>query len=166
MATVLNVGLRIEAIAELTATTPHTGSVVDALNNGSAGERWTDGQGSAQCDRVYRASVTLAAAGSVSYNLLAAGGLTDAFGQAIDLDELKGLVIKCTSGLIKIDAPAANFLTIFADASDLFRIANGATFAMSWGAAGLDVTSSSKFDIVDLNGGSGSTYEIEFWGAQ
>jgi hypothetical protein len=150
-------------LADYQANTPHTGSVIESLTET---QRTTDGTGSAQADRVFRRSGVLAAAASHSYNTLAAGGLTDAYGQAIDLDELKGIMVKCTSGAIKIDAPAANFAGFFGTASDFVPVANGACWSMMFGATGLDVTVNSKFDIIDTAGGAGSTYEIIFWGAQ
>ncbi len=166
MATTLSVSLGISALADYTATTPHEGAVTEKLLNNTGGRQWTNGIASGQADRVYRKTGTLAAAATDSFNTLAAGALLDVYGQGIDLDELKGLVIKCTSGSIKLDAPAANFIGIFADASDLIKVPLDCTMAFDFGASGLDVTTNSKFDVVDLAGGAGSTYELMFWGAQ
>lgn len=166
MATVLNVSARLQVLANLQATSPHTGSVIEEFVNSTGGRQWVQGTTSGAADRVYHKSGTLSAAAVDSYNTLAAGSLLDVFAQAIDLDELKGIGVKCLTGSIKIEAPASAFIPIFTDATDLLNIPLGATFFMDFGAIGLDVTSGSKFDITDLAGGSGSTYELIFWGAQ
>ena len=41
----------------------------------------------------------------------------------------------------------------------------GDTWAINKGAAGLDVTTNSKFDITDTAGGAGSVVEVSFGGA-
>lgn len=165
MASSLSASLIIRAQAELVPSSPAAGAVLAELANATGGTFWTPGQGSGQIDRVYLASVSLTSGQTVNYNTLAAGSLLDALGQAIDLDELKGLVVKCTSGSIKIDAPAANFIGIFADASDLIRLSSGQTIAFDFGAGGLDVTTNSKWDIVET-ASSTASYTIMFWGAQ
>jgi len=136
------------------------GSVSLDLNNSPGGTRWTDGQASGEVDRVYRRVRTMTSGETQSYDLLAAGGLTDVLGRTIDADELKGLVLKCTSGSIALEAPASAFLPIFSDASDLILLAAGQTLAMDFGAAGLDVTSGSKFDIIEK---AASTAAYELW---
>lgn len=137
-----------------------TGTVRLDVANTTGGRRWTDGQASGQVDRVYRRVRSLTASQTHSYNLLAAGGLTDALGQAIDADELKGLVLRCTSGSIALEAPAAAFLPVFADATDLVKLSEGQTLAFDFGAAGLDVTSAASFDIVEQ---AASTAAYELW---
>ena len=160
MATSLSALLHIEAKAAVTATSPHTGDVREDLENATGGTRWTQGTASGQVGKCYRKTGSLAAGATDSFNLLAAGALEDVYGQTIDADELKGLVIKCTSGAIKLDAPAANFLPIFADASDVIKIQNGCTVAFDWGAAGLSLGSDAKFDIVETSGAATATYEL------
>ena len=160
MATTLSAMLHIDAKASVTATSPHAGDVREDLENATGGTRWTQGTGSGQVGKVYRKTGSLIAGGTDSYNLLAAGALEDVYGQSIDADELKGLVIKVTSGAIKIDAPAANFLPIFADASDVIKLQNGCTIAFDWGAAGLSLGSDAKFDIVESTGAATATYEL------
>ena len=165
MASSLSASLIIKAQAELVPSSPAAGAVLAELSNATGGTFWTPGQGSGQIDRVYLASVSLTSGQTVNYNTLAAGSLLDALGQAIDLDELKGLVVKCNTGSIKIDAPAANFIGIFSDASDLIRLTAGHVIAFDFSAAGLDVTTNSKWDIVET-ASSTASYTIMFWGAQ
>ena len=130
------------------------GELVLNIDNGSTGERWSTGTGSGEIDRILMRTRAITASATQSYNLLAAGSLTDALGQAIDADELKGLVVECVTGAIAIEAPAAAFLPIFADASGSILLSAGHYFAMSFGAAGLDVTAGASFDITDTSGTS------------
>ena len=160
MATSLSAMLHIEAKATLTATTPHTGDVREDLENASGGTRWTQGTASGQVGKVYRKNGSLSAGATDSFNLLAAGALEDVYGQTIDADELKGLVIKVTSGAVTLNAPAADFLPIFADASDLIKLQNGTTMAFDWGAGGLSLGTSAKFDLTETTGAATATYEL------
>lgn len=164
MATSLAVSLRIIAQADLTPSNPLVGAILAKLENATGGRYWTQGTSIGNADRVYLADVTLTSGQTVNYNTLAAGSLTDIAGQAIDLDELKGLVILCNTGAIKIDAPAANFIGIFADASDLIKLGAGNCIAFDFGPGGLDVTTNSKWDIVET-ASAAATYSIMFWGA-
>lgn len=136
------------------------GTVTQDLTNQTGGRRWTDGTGSGQVDRVYKRVRTMTSGETQSYDLLAAGSLTDALARAIDADELKGLVIKCTSGSIALEAPATGFIPIFSDATDLLLLSAGHTVAFEFGAAGVDVTSASKFDIVEK---AASTAAYTLW---
>jgi len=162
MATSLTAAITIDAKTTLSPDGPITGDKRGDLTGTS---RWKDGTGSGQVDRRYREDATLGAGATDSYNLLAAGGLTDDENQAIDLDELKMLAIKCTAGEITIEAPVANGLSIFKAAEDGIVLASGQRFGLDLGAAGIDVTTNSKFDVTD-SGGGGSTYSIVFAGAQ
>ena len=159
MATATSAVLHILASASVKSTSPHLGDITETLENTTGGTRWTDGTGSGQVDRAYRVTGSLGSGATNSYNLLAAGALLDVFGQAIDGDELKGMVIKVTSGTIALEAPAANFLGIFADATDLINLANGMTIAFDFGSTGLDITTNASFDIVE-KAASTATYEL------
>lgn len=125
--------------------------------------RWTEGNGSGQVQREFFEERALTAAATQSYNLLAAGSLTDRFGQAIDADEIKALIIKPVSGSFVLNMPAANGFGLMTDPTDLINIPSGG-ICMSWGAAGLDVTTNGKFDITDT--GAAGTYQIAFIVAQ
>ncbi len=165
MATSASAHLHIKLDAETLADSPHeTLPARDLLENAVGGERWTNGQGSGQIDRVYKVAGTLGAGATDNYNALAAGSLTDVYGQAIDLDELKGIVIRCLTGQITFEAPGASFLSCFKAAADGIVLVAGHSIGLSFGAGGIDVTANSTFDIDD-SGGAGSTYELEFIGA-
>ncbi len=167
MASNLSALLLISAEANIVPSSPYEGPGVRAtLNNGSSGARLTDGTGSGQADRVYRKSGTLAASATDTINLLAAGSLTDALGQAIDLDELKQLVVKCVTGSIKVVRPSSNGLTFFVAANDGINLSAGQTNATDFGAGGLALSTNATFEITDTAGGSGSTYELYLVGAQ
>lgn len=159
MATSVAAHLRILGLADITASSPYTLPVQAKLENATGGERWTNGIASGNVDRVYQVAGTLGAGGTDNYDLLAAGSLTDVFGQAIDADELKGIVVKCVTGEITLEAPVANGLGFFKAASDGVVLSAGQTIGVSFGAGGLDVTTNSKFDIDD-SGGAGSTYSL------
>jgi len=153
-----------ELAAELTINARTTLYGSDPITEGTAGDRlstrrWTQGIASGNVDRRYLVDGTLAGSATDSYNLLAAGSLTDDYGQAIDADELKGLVLKCVTGQITFLAPGANQLGCFNAAADGIILAAGQTMALDFGAGGLDVTVNSLFDVDD-SGGAGSTYEL------
>jgi hypothetical protein len=116
-------------------------------------------------DRVYQVDGTLTALQVAQYDVLAAGALTDVLGDAVDLDELKGFTLTCVTGSIKIVAPAANFLAVFAAAADALHLSVGQTLAFDFAAGGLAIGTSSKFNVVDTAGGVGSTYSLMFVGS-
>lgn len=164
MSTSLAVSLRIVAQADLTPSSPITGAILARLENATGGRYWTQGTGTGNASQCYLADVTLSSGQTVNYNTLAAGALLDTGGATVDLDELKGLIVLCNTGAIKIDATAANFIGIFADASDLIKIGAGQCVAFDFGPGGLDVTTNSKWDIVET-ASAAATYSIIFWGA-
>ena len=80
-----------------------------------------------------------------------------------------GKIGRVTSGQVQIAAPAANFLTIFSDASDVINmnaVAGLRAIALDFGPDGLDVSVNSKFDVIETSGAATATYEIEFVGAE
>lgn len=163
MATTASALLQILAHAELKAddsADPGAGGTLTMeVNNGTGGRRWSQGTGSGQVDRPYMRTRSMTSGQTHSYNLLAAGSLTDALGQTIDGDELKGLVLKCLTGTIAMEAPASAFLGIFSDATDLINLSAGQAVAFDFGATGLDITSAASFDIVE-KAASTATYEL------
>ncbi len=163
MATSLAASLRIDALASQTGDSPVTG---DRHANMKQTTHWTNGTGSGQVNRVYHENHTLSASATDSFNTLAAGSLTDIDGQAIDLDELKGFKIRCTSGSIEVAGTTGNPMPLFKAAGDAINLAAGQEFAANFGAAGLDVTTNSLFEVTDTAGGSGSAYTLWFTGAQ
>lgn len=156
----------LSTLAPATVSGPGGSSqaVAQNLRNAVRGESWTYGAGSGQVNQVFLDEVTVSSGATDNYNVLAAGAHLDVFGNTIDLDELKGLVIVPTSGSIRLEAPAANFLDIFDDASDLLDLVSSSVFCMAWGAGGIDVTTNSKFDITETTSAASATYLIAFWG--
>lgn len=173
MATAYSALMQIVLIAEetpdVTVDPGATGGLAVKVENANGGRRWSDGTGDGKIGRDYKRIRTIGAGGTDSYNTLAAGSLLTPNGAAIDLDELKGLVLKVTSGQIQLAAPAANFLGIFSDATDVINLnATGGLkcIALDFGSDGLDVTVNSTFDIIETSGAAGAVYELSFVGAE
>lgn len=162
MATSLASLVHIRALAELTPDSPLTGAVKGEI---VAQQLTTNGQGSGQADRAYFASRTLSASATHTYNVLAAGSLTDLLGQAIDLDEIKGLSVECLTGAIKVVGGASNALAAFTGAGDGLLLTAGQSMAVEWGAAGLAVGSNGTFEVTETSGSAAATYKILFIGA-
>ena len=154
----------LSVIASVTPASPRIGALLASLSVSTDGEKWTSGNGSGQADTVYIASGSLTSGGSVSYNTLAAGALLDIDKATVDLDELKGIMVVCLTGSIKVDAPAANFAPFFGTASDFIPLTAGECWVRTFGAVGRDVQTNSKWDIVET-ASSNATYTILFWGA-
>jgi|TARA_Y100000310_G_C20641918_1_gene794435 hypothetical protein len=159
MATSTAALVRIFGSANITATSPYSEPVKAELENATGGRRWKQGTGSGQVDRAYMADGSLGAGATDDYNLLAAGSLVDVYNQAIDADELKGVVIRCETGEIEFRGDAANALSMFTNASEGITLAAGQSAGFDLGAAGIDVTTDSKFEVFDSDGG-GSTYTL------
>lgn len=156
----LSARLHIKAAADLLPAAPHTKPVGHSIENAAGGQGWRNGQASGQVDRVLLANGSLSSGGTTAYDLLAAGSLTDVLGQAIDADELKGIVIKCLTGNIEVTGDATNPIGFFKAGSDGINIPTGATFAMDFGDAGLDVTTDSKFSVTESTSAAAATYQI------
>ena len=140
------------------------GDIIQKIRNAVGGESWTYGTGSGKVNQIHVDEVSVGSGATKNYNTLAAGAHLDVFGNTIDLDELKGLIIVPLTGSIRIDAPAANILAIFSDATDVINLASAGVFCMTWGAAGIDVTTNSTFDITETTSAAVATYLIAFWG--
>jgi len=162
MPTSLATLVQIRALAELTPDSPLTGAVKGEI---VAENRTTNGQGSGQADRAYFASRSLSASATHTYNVLAAGSLTDLLGQSIDLDEIKGLSVECLTGAIKVVGGASNSLAAFTGAGDGLLLTAGQSMAVGWGAAGLTVGSNGTFEVTETSGSGAATYKILFIGA-
>jgi hypothetical protein len=164
--------LRLVAEETLDPTTAPYASGASTLNSpGTYSVRnWSDGQASGQIDAVYRrVQSSLASSTTDTYDVLAAGGLQTPSGSVIDLDELKGLVIKCTAGEVKLVATAANGLGCFTAASEGLQLkaAGGLrAVALDFGPDGLDVTTASQFAITETSGAASAGYELSFIGAE
>jgi len=146
--------------ADLQPASPFSQSIGHTLENVTGGEGWRNGTASGQVDRVYMVEGSLSSGATDAYDLLAAGSLTDALGQAIDADELKALILRCDTGMIEMTANATNGIGIFKAASDGINLTTGATVGFSYGAAGLDVTTDSKFNVTEATSGAAATYTL------
>lgn len=162
MSTSLATLVQIRALAELSPASPLTGAVKGEI---LAEQRTTNGQGSGQADRAYFASRSLSASATHTYNVLAAGSLTDLLGQAIDLDEIKGLAVECLTGAIKVVGGASNALAAFTGSGDGLLLTAGQSMGVEFGAAGLAVGSNGTFEVTETSGAAGATYKILFLGA-
>lgn len=136
---------------------------------GSGGVRWKNGGGNGQIQRNYKRIRTIGSGATDSYDLLAAGSLTTPNGESIDLDEVKGLILRVTAGEVKFVKATTGGLDCFTAADEGMQL--GATAALQalglyFGADGLDVTTNSKFAIIETSGAGTATYELEFIGAE
>ena len=159
MATKADALIRILGSANITATSPYEQPVKAELENATNGRRWKNGTGSGKIDRVYMTDGVLGAGATDDYDLLVAGALKDVYNQAIDADELKGIVIRCETGEIEFRGDAANQISLFTAASEGITLAAGQSAGFDLGATGIDVTTDSKFEVFDSDGG-GSTYTL------
>lgn len=153
----LSARIVINALADLQPASPFSQSLGHTVEHASG---WKNGIASGQVDRVYMVSGSVGSGASDTYDILAAGSLTDALGQAIDADELKGFVLRCDTGTIECTAAATNPLPIFKAASDGFNLTAGSVAAFSYGAAGIDVTTDSKFAVTEATSAAAATYTL------
>lgn len=155
----LSARLHLKANADLQPDAPFSQTVGHTLENETGGRGWRNGQASGQVDRVYLEENTFSSGGSKTYNLLAAGSLTDVLGQAIDADELKGFMVKCTDGEIAIDGGGAGGLDLFEDNNHGVVIQSGMSVAFDLGKGGLDVTTNDQFKIAE-NASAAASYTV------
>lgn len=156
--------LTLELLATVDTLAPSTPTAVPHKADGS--QRWTNGTGSGKVDRVYHATGALVASASVTFNLLAAGALKDPNNVTVDLDELKGLVVKCLTGTFEVVAASANGLACFTGASEGIVLTAGQSFGINLGATGLVIGSNASLTLTELSTTLGATYEIELVGAE
>lgn len=163
MASVLSSLLSIHAIGDMTPSSPLEGKIQGQV---SSELRLVQGTGSGQADRVIHVSGTLAGSATQTYDLLAAGGLKDILGQAVDADELKVLVIQCHTGSIAFEGQAgANDLACFKASGDGILLPAGGVAAFSLGPVGQNVTANSRFQVRDTST-TGATYTLHIVVAQ
>ena len=153
----------------LSSMTPDTATGITGKQRGNVeqSDRFTQGIASGNVDRCYKRIRSGRGAGATdNYDLIAAGSLEDLIGQAIDADELKGIVVLCTDGELKVTGAAANQLGCFTAASEGIKLAEGQWVALGLGAGGLDVSTNSKFDITETGGATPADYDLGFIVAQ
>jgi hypothetical protein len=142
-------------------------SATDALNY-SIDQAFTDGTGASQLKRSVQDTRSLGTGATEDLDF--AGGLTDAFGNAITFTVLKLLYIKAADANttnLTISRPAANGLVLFAGASDALAVLKpGGVFLFTDpSAAGLTVTAGTG-DLLTITNSAGATaaYDLIVWG--
>lgn len=132
---------------------------------------FVDGAGAGQAHQLLTAKArTLAASASESLELGSSGTLLDAFGNAIAMTKLKGLLVAASSGntndvLVGGDTNAALFL---ADKSDIVVLKPGGFFcwvAPTAGGVTMANGSSDTIKVANSAGTTGIAYDIAVWGA-
>lgn len=160
---VMSILLQADEILDPTTGSFVTGTHAALVENETGGRRWGNGGASGGIQKCYKRTRTITSGSTDNYNLLAAGSLSTPAGVAIDADEIKGLVLKVTSGAIRLEAPAADFLGIFADANGAIKMAATGglrCLALDFGPDGLSLGTSSKFDITEISGAASAVYEL------
>lgn len=162
MASVASALLEMNMVMELIPdTSTADGALRKQIRNATGGRTFSNGTASGQADRwYYRSRAGLSAGATDNYNFLAAGSLTDPLGQAIDADEIKGYILKVTSGSVKLDAPASAFWPIFEDASDVYVVGEGQAVMHDFGPGGISVAAAASIDITESTGGATADYEL------
>ena len=166
---VLDASLVFEEVADPAVSPGAISSATGTVEALTGGRRWTTGTGTGKIGAVYRRLRTVGSGATDSYDVLAAGSLTTPLGEAIDLDELKGLALRVTSGSIKFQKPGSNGLALFTTNNHgllLSATAGLRAIVLDLGPDGLDVTVNSKFDIVEATGAATATYELALIGAE
>jgi hypothetical protein len=166
---VLDARLVFEEVGDPTIDPGAVSSAVGNVEAQSGGRRWTNGTGSGKVGAAYKRIRTIGSGATDTYDLLAAGSLQTPLGRPIDLDELKALSLKVTSGEVKIIKHGTNGLDIFTSNNEGFQLkAAGGLRAvvLDMGPDGLDVSSNSRFEVVETSGAASATYEIAFIGAE
>lgn len=157
--------ITIQADGYLSPGTPHADGTAHPIGGT---RRTTNGTGSAQADQILLATYTISASGTQAFNTLAAGSLEDIYGNAIDLDEFKMLVIEITSGEAKLVKNATNGMAFFTANDEGIQLnASGGLrrVGFDFGPDGLDVTTNSKFDIIETSTSATATVNVFLCGA-
>lgn len=128
-------------------------------------EHWSAGQASGEVDRPFRKVGSLAASASDTLNFLAAGALEDALGNTVDLDEIKGFVIKCTSGSIAVTGLVAG-LACFTGTDEGIKLTSGQSFGINFGAGGLSTAGAGSIKITETSTTLTAGYELTAVGAE
>ncbi len=126
---------------------------------------FTDGTGADQAKKVFADTRTLSA--SASENLDLAGGLNDAFGNALTFTKVKALIViaaAANANDVLVGGAASNgFITPFGDATDVIKVKpGGALMMIAPDATGLAVTAGTGdiLKVANSAGGTSVTYTI------
>ncbi len=138
-------------------------STVRDFFNDTRGKNFTDGTGANQVDTLFHDNRTLADGANETLDL-ADGSLSDAFGDAVAIDELKVVYIKnnSTDANLLIGAAGATSIALFGDVSDTLSLPPGGEFLfIAPDANGVDITTNADLKIEhDGTGSSSLTYDI------
>lgn len=125
------------------------------------------GTGNGQANLAWWDNRTIA--GVASEDLDLAGGLTDAFGQALTFTKIKGIYVKAAAGnagnVVIGGKASVGFIGPFGDLTDKVKLAAGQSFLITNTNAGWTVTASTA-DIlmVASDNAGGATYDIALIG--
>lgn len=155
----MTLGLRISQSYVAPAT--GGGEVFEAVDN----DTWGSGSGSGYVDQGYRVVGSLAASGTVTYNLLAAGSLVGTDGTTVDLDEVMGIVVRCLTGSIAVTGVASG-LGCFTGADEGIKLSAGQSMALNFGASGLAVGANGSIKVTEPTTSAAATFDLTIVGAE
>lgn len=145
-----------------------TGGSALAPTNASIASAYTNsivnGTATGQADKVYAATLTIAASGTNSLDL--AGSLTDPLGTTVTFVKVKAIYVKASSANtnnVVIGGAGANaFIGPFNASTDKVSVAPGDVFIITKTGAGWTVTPSTADLFLTANSGAGTgvTFEI------
>jgi len=167
MATILNSAQVSAVIKADLANVVDLGTVMNSVS-WSPSYSFGDGTGADQAKIVFTDERTLAASANESLDL--AGGLTDAFGQAITFTKIKAIAIKAAAGNtnnVEVGGAASNAFLLFKDATDVLPVRpGGMALIVAPDAAGIAVTAGTGdlLKVANSGGGTGVTYQIAILG--
>jgi len=129
----------------------------------SRGVTLDNGTGANQADTVFHDNRTLADGADETLDLHD-GTLTDAFGDAITIDEMKLIYVKNNSSdaSLLVGGAAATQMGLFADVTDILTLPPGGEFLFTApGSAGVDISTNADLKIAHNGTGTSSlTYDI------
>lgn len=150
--------VQISATASIQPSTPNTGSILAAV---TADLQLTPGTGSGKADQAYRVDGSLSSSGSATYNVLAAGSLTTPLGEAVDMDEVKAIIVKVLTGTVNVEAAASNGLACFTGAGEGVKLSAGQWVALGLGAGGVGVGTAGSLTVAEAGSpAAAATYEL------
>lgn len=119
----------------------------------------TDGSGASKANKIYLATVTIAAGGNLQVDL--SGSLNDIYGNLLTFTRVKAvyfeLATDTSSTSITVGGASSNaFVNWVADATDKVRIRNGGTFFLACTDATGYVVTAGTGDILQINNEDGS----------
>lgn len=164
MATTLSAARVGASVAASFASTVDLGTVTHDVA-WSPSYNFTDGTGANQAKVIVTDTRTLAASASEDLDL--AGGMTDAFGNAITFAKVKAIAVQAAAGntndVVIGGASATQVSTIFGDVSDTIKVKPGGLMLLvAPDANGYSITAGTAdlLKIANSSSGTGVTYTI------